>query len=60
MNAALTAIVGAANIAVHIVIGAMATQSRLVMIVTLWTFERTAKKNDKRKNNNEVMRWKTG
>lgn len=39
-NAALTAIIGAASIAVHIVAGTMATQSRLVMIVTLWTFER--------------------
>lgn len=34
-NAALTAIIGAASIAVHIVAGTMATQSRLVMIVTL-------------------------
>lgn len=39
-NAVLTAIIGAASIAVHIVAGAMATQSRLVKFVTLWTFER--------------------
>lgn len=43
MNAALTAIIGKAGIAVHIVIGAMATQSRLVIFATLWTFERTVK-----------------
>lgn len=39
--------IGIASIAVHIVIGAMATQSRLVKFVTLWTFERTVKKNDR-------------
>ena len=40
MNAVLTAIIGIDSIAGHIVAGTMATQSRLVMIVTLWTFER--------------------
>lgn len=46
-NAALTAIIGIASIAVNIVTGTMATQSRLVMIATLWTFERTVNKNDR-------------
>lgn len=42
MNATLTAIIGKNCIAVHVVAGTMATQSRLVKIVTLWTFERIA------------------
>lgn len=47
MNAALAAIIGITSIAVHIVTGTMATQSHLVKIATLWTFERTVKKNDR-------------